>query len=488
MAVDDDGNRSSSCAVHVKKMRMRMMRMLVHICFILISSTSFFGGLVGVLKPPSAGRISYFVHAQSSSFLPTRKKKGEFVFVPDSGTWEEAAEGCEEMGGVLAGVHSKEEQKTIEKLLDGAKEIAVWIGYYSDRKKEGTGCCEVLNFRNNVWNPKVYYCDTLLPYVCLMKDWKKKTSVTANVKEEEDPRKLCGTSWMARDAYCFAREVAKVYEEEEEKKEEEKEKEKKEKKGSSTSKKKKTGKKDDDEDYDGDDYDDSRRRRRLLQNNDDDNDNDNDGFPADVLESCSKSAKKQLLKPTPETNPNTVKCNWTEIACAYKEKADDDTPIGCARPMSVRVKKTRDRDDDEADDDEEDEGDNNNRTSISTNTSLVSRLRSAVLRLRKTDGSLRRQPQTKTAPSGVTGRLDLQTLRTVRAGLQTMVEPAQEPEGGGDDDGEADLDEDEENDAGGISTLLDLQQYLRERLATRTTPTRPTLLDAADVQPLFTGR
>ena len=156
--------------------------------------------------------------------------------------------------------------------------------------------------------------------------------------------------------------------------------------------------------------------------------------------------------------------------------------------MSVRVKKTRDSDDDEADDDEEDEGDNNNRTSISTNTSLVSRLRSAVLRLRKTDGSLRRQPQTKTAPSGVTGRLDLQTLRTVRAGLQTMVEPAQEPEGGGDDDGEADLDEDEENDAGGISTLLDLQQYLRERLATRTTPTRPTLLDAADVQPLFTGR
>ena len=158
--------------------------------------------------------------------------------------------------------------------------------------------------------------------------------------------------------------------------------------------------------------------------------------------------------------------------------------------MSVRVKKTRDSDDDEADDDDEDEdeGDNNNRTSISTNTSLVSRLRSAVLRLRKTDGSLRRQPQTKTAPSGVTGRLDLQTLRTVRAGLQTMVEPAQEPEGGGDDDGEADLDEDEENDAGGISTLLDLQQYLRERLATRTTPTRPTLLDAADVQPLFTGR
>merc|ERR1711966_227129 len=105
MAVDDDdGNRSSSCAVHVKKIRMRMMRMLVHICFILIiSSTSFFGGLAGVLKPQSAGRISYFVHAQSSSFLPTRKKKGEFVFVPDSVTWEEAAEGCEEMGGVLAG-------------------------------------------------------------------------------------------------------------------------------------------------------------------------------------------------------------------------------------------------------------------------------------------------------------------------------------------------------------------------------------------------
>ena len=144
MAVDDDGNRSSSCAVHVKKMRMRMMRMLVHICFILISSTSFFGGLAGVLKPPSS-RISYFVHAQSSSFLPTRKKKGEFVFVPDSSvTWEEAAEGCEEMGGVLAGVHSKEEQKTIEKLLDGAKEIAVWIGYYSDGKKEGTESCEVL--------------------------------------------------------------------------------------------------------------------------------------------------------------------------------------------------------------------------------------------------------------------------------------------------------------------------------------------------------
>ena len=194
-------------------------------------------------------------------------------------TWEEAAEGCEEMGGVLAGVHSKEEQKTIEKLLDGAKEIAVWIGYYSDGKKQGTGSCEVLNFRNNVWYPKDYPCDTLLPHVCLMKDWKKKTSVTADAKEEEDPRKLCGTSWMARDAYCFAREVAKVYEVEEE------EKEKKEKKGSSTSKKKKTGKKDDDEDYDGDDYDDSRRRRRLLQNNDD---GDDDGFPADVLESCSR--------------------------------------------------------------------------------------------------------------------------------------------------------------------------------------------------------